>query len=323
MTNQMHWLNGYSSDILIYARRGSWFGHQDKADSWPHLLVNTTIRRPRGLDWSAGEQNMAIQAKRKSAIVPKEAFKPLGIRKGETWGMYVCSSLDDIRYTHGSSNGQTFAQNAQLRIMEGAGAADYPPFFQGAEYTFHAPRVFNGILRYDHVAKCPSDAPSQYGLGISEVPSTVAATPNPTQAPSSNFYEAAAATSYPMEPYRTTAPTPIPIATTSVSPSEAPTIVKRQRVRSSSPSTTPNRLPKSDPYPTDDGNSDATGFPTLSPTKDDYISVAKNSPPESPEKQPNETPTFSFSGNKSTSEALVISNVVPIVVLAAGAVLLS
>lgn len=74
---------------------------------------------------------------------------------------------------------------------------------------------------------------------------------------------------------------------------------------------------------TDDGNSDATGFPTLSPTNDDYISVAKNSPPESPEKQPNETPTFSFSGNKSTSEASVISNVVPIVVLAAGAVLLS
>ena len=72
---------------------------------------------------------------------------------------------------------------------------------------------------------------------------------------------------------------------------------------------------------TDDGNSVATEFPTLSPTTDDYISVAKNPSSKSPEKQPNETPTFSFSENKSTNDASVIS-VVPIVVLAAGTVLL-
>ena len=74
--------------------------------------------------------------------------------------------MADFRYTLGTSIGKTFASNSELRIMEGAGAADWPPFgggdpaAGGVEYTFYAPRVFNGRLRYDYVDECPSAAPS-------------------------------------------------------------------------------------------------------------------------------------------------------------------
>ena len=74
----------------------------------------------------------------------------------------------DLRYALGTSIGTTFSSNSELRIMEGAGAADYPPFkggtpeSGGVEYTFYAPRVFTGSVRYDYVAECSSAAPSMF-----------------------------------------------------------------------------------------------------------------------------------------------------------------
>ena len=108
---------------------------------------------------------------------------------GETWAFYVCISLADLRYTLGSSIGKTFASNNELRIMEGAGAADYPPFggsdpeAGGTEYTFYAPRVFNGQLRYDYVDVCPSQAPSSFEYTDPPTP-----TPTLTTSVSYTFY---------------------------------------------------------------------------------------------------------------------------------------
>jgi len=173
------WNTGQSAHILIYARQGSWFGHQNNAASWPYLIVNTTLDRPLSFHNRSMEgPYIQIDTKRNSAIVPSKAFTPLVMKIGETWSLYVCTSLADFRYTLGTSIGKTFAANPELQIMEGAGAADYPPFRGGnpanggAEYTFYAPRVFNGNLRYDYTTECPSVAPS-----------SVYSTPAPTVTP--------------------------------------------------------------------------------------------------------------------------------------------
>ena len=166
--------------MLIYARKGSWFGHQNNADSWPNLLVNTTLYRPEGFhNRSTDGPYIPIDTKKTSAIIPRKYFQPLEMKAGETWSIYVCTSVPDFRYTLGTSIGKKFAGNNEIRVMEGAGAADYPPFKGGTpdgggvEYTFYAPRVFNGNLRYDFVRDCPSEAPS-----------AVYSTPMPTPVPS-------------------------------------------------------------------------------------------------------------------------------------------
>ena len=102
----------------------------------------------------------------KSAIIPEQTFKPLTIKQGETWALYVLLSVPNLRYTTGTKIGQVFASTPELDLLEGAGAADYPAFGSGLsefgdiEYTFYAPRIFNGNLRYDYFAECPSEAPS-------------------------------------------------------------------------------------------------------------------------------------------------------------------
>mmetsp|Transcript_13426 Transcript_13426/g.30585 ORF Transcript_13426/g.30585 Transcript_13426/m.30585 type:complete len:591 (-) Transcript_13426:172-1944(-) len=155
-------------EVLVYARLGSWFSHQNDADAWPYKLVDTVLRKPDGFrDSSTGA--LPVSAKLGSARIPRSAFKPLSMKAGETWSIYVCTSVADFRYTLGTSIGKTFASNSELKIMEGAGAADWPPFgggdasTGGIEYTFYAPRVFNGRLRYDYVDECPSEAPSVPG----------------------------------------------------------------------------------------------------------------------------------------------------------------
>ena len=122
-------------------------GHQNVPESWPHLIVNTTLHRP--VDFHNRSEDgpfISADAKRRSAVVPARDFRPLEIKAGETWSLYVCTSQADFRYTLGTSIGKTFAANSELRIMEGAGAADYPPFTRD-DPTSYAPRVFNGNLR--------------------------------------------------------------------------------------------------------------------------------------------------------------------------------
>jgi hypothetical protein len=100
---------------------------------------------------------------------------------GEVWSLYVCTSLADFRYTVGTKLGEEYASNSELRVFEGAGAADYPPFLSGTpavkgiEYTFYAPRLFNGNLRYDHIAECASAAPSSM-FSMSPTPSPILTT---------------------------------------------------------------------------------------------------------------------------------------------------
>ena len=79
----------------------------------------------------------------------------------------------------------TVSASPQLRILEGAGAANYPPFKSGTpeggniDYTFYAPRVFNGRLHYDHVSECPTEEPTALP---SSMPSS--STPTASLAPS-------------------------------------------------------------------------------------------------------------------------------------------
>jgi hypothetical protein len=134
---------------------------------WPYLLVNTTIYKPATFpNRDVTGPYISVEHKMTSAIIPESSFKPLTIKEGETWALYVLSSIPDLRYTMGTSIGQVFASNSELDLLEGAGAADYPAFgsglpaYGGVEYTFYAPRVFNGNLRYDYFAECASEAPS-------------------------------------------------------------------------------------------------------------------------------------------------------------------
>jgi hypothetical protein len=167
LLNQIDWNKSDQADVIIYARKGSWFGVQNDKDAWPHVIVNTTIYRPADFpNRDITGPYISVEHKMKSAMIPEWAFKPLTIKQGETWALYVLTSVPDFRYTMGNSIGQVFSSTPELDILEGAGAADYPAFgsgleeFGGVEYTFYAPRVFNGNLRYDYFAECPSYPPS-------------------------------------------------------------------------------------------------------------------------------------------------------------------
>jgi hypothetical protein len=164
---QIDWNVANQADVVIYARKGSWFGFQNDRDAWSHVLVNTTIYKPDDFpNRDVTGPYVSPEHKMTSGIVPESAFEPLTIKEGETWALYVLTSTSDQRYTMGTSIGQVFASSPELDILEGAGAADYPAFgsglpeYGGIEYTFYAPRVFNGILRYDYIALCPTEAPS-------------------------------------------------------------------------------------------------------------------------------------------------------------------
>jgi hypothetical protein len=164
----MDWKTNPTAHVLVYARQGSWYGHQNSAESWTHLLVNTTLSRPAVFyNSSTDGPFIKIDLKRSSAVVSRSAFTPLEMKIGEVWSLYVCTSVADFRYTLGTKLGEEFASNSELRVMQGAGAADWPPFLsgtpatKGVEYTFYYPRLFNGNLRYDHIAECPSVAPSR------------------------------------------------------------------------------------------------------------------------------------------------------------------
>ena len=164
----MDWKTNPTAHVLVYARQGSWYGHQNSAESWTHLLVNTTLSRPAVFhNRSTDGPYIKIDLKRRSAVVPRPSFTPLEMKIGEVWSLYVCTSVADFRYSLGTKLGEEFASNSELRVMQGAGAADWPPFLsgtpaaKGVDYTFYAPRLFNGNLRYDHIAECPSAAPSR------------------------------------------------------------------------------------------------------------------------------------------------------------------
>ncbi|EJK48383.1 hypothetical protein THAOC_32822 [Thalassiosira oceanica] len=105
-----------------------------------------------------------------------------GFRAASDGGGGDVGANADLRYTVGTNVGSTVSANPQLRILEGAGAANYPPFRSGTpeggnvDYTYYAPRVFNGRLHYDHVRECPTDEPSG---APSAAPSSAAPTASP------------------------------------------------------------------------------------------------------------------------------------------------
>ena len=167
---------------MFYQLQGSWYGHQNSADSWPHLIVNTTLNRPADFhNHSKDGPYINLEKKRSSAVIPRKAFTPLEMKTGEVWAIYVCTSLADVRYSVGTKLGEEYASNSEISVMEGAGAADYPPFLsgtpaiQGVNYTFYTPRLFNGILIYDHIAECASTAPSSMH-SIAPTPTPILAT---------------------------------------------------------------------------------------------------------------------------------------------------
>ncbi|KAL7471580.1 hypothetical protein ACHAXS_011876 [Conticribra weissflogii] len=171
------WNSGDNAEVLAYARKGSWFGFQNDPGEWPFLITNTTIHRPINFhNRTSNGPHIPYEKKKTSAIIPDSDFVPLGLLEGETWSIYVCTNVADLRYTLGTSIGSLFTENDDLQILEGAGAADWPPFggasagIVGAkEYTFYAPRVFNGIVRYEYKAECPSAAPSG-AAGVTPTP---------------------------------------------------------------------------------------------------------------------------------------------------------
>ena len=60
---------GHSTHVLIYACQGSWFGHENNADSWCYLMVNTTVDRPFDFHNQNKEgHSIQIDTKRNSAI---------------------------------------------------------------------------------------------------------------------------------------------------------------------------------------------------------------------------------------------------------------
>jgi len=171
------WNSGDNAEVLAYARKGSWFGFQNDPNEWPFLITNTTIHRPINFhNRTSNGPNIPYEKKKTSAIIPDSEFIPLSVLEGETWSIYVCTNVADLRYTLGTSIGNLFTENDDIQILEGAGAADWPPFggasagIVGAkEYTFYAPRVFNGNVRYEYKAECPSAAPSGAG-GVTSPP---------------------------------------------------------------------------------------------------------------------------------------------------------
>lgn len=137
--------------------------------------------------------NLTLNEKMSSAIVPESAFTPLPMKYWETWSLYICISNRDLRY----STGRTFAANDDLRVMEGAGAADFPPFAYGLSATFYAPRVFNGRLRYEYECANHTSLPTAASADLTDdtLPTTTQ-TPSSSEAPSFSLELASSATSF-------------------------------------------------------------------------------------------------------------------------------
>ena len=176
----MDWNEDVEADIIVYAKRGSWLSFQNDREKWTHVLVNATLYKPSSFPDRTGGSYISIEDKMASAIIPESAFTPLTIRQGETWSLYILSSIPDLRYTVGTAVGQVFASSPELDILEGGGAADYPAFgsglpeYGGVEYTFYAPRIFNGNLRYEYFAECLSEPPS---ISLAPTPAPILTTP--------------------------------------------------------------------------------------------------------------------------------------------------
>ena len=114
------------ADIEVWIKNGTYVGYEHRADAWGKI-VSTRIEG-RGYN--------------KPTLIPSESFQPLRVHASAMLSLYVTLSTKvGMRYSVGNEEGRTFAQNDDIRILEGIGMSYQ---FQDA----FSPRIWNGGILY-------------------------------------------------------------------------------------------------------------------------------------------------------------------------------
>lgn len=114
------------ADIEVWIKNGSYVGYEHNPDAWGNI-VSTRIEG---------------RGQNEPTLIPSESFHPLRVHAPELLSLYVTLTTKvGMRYSVGSEEGRIFAQNDDIRILEGIGMS----------YQFQdvfSPRIWNGAILY-------------------------------------------------------------------------------------------------------------------------------------------------------------------------------
>ena len=113
-------------DVEVYTKSGTYRGFERDESSW--TLIGTVSVKGSG--------------KGQRTLLPEDLFDtPVTVNAGETQAFYITLTTAQMRYSDGDALGAVYAEDANLKILQGAGVV----------YPFRAtyqPRVWNGGLIY-------------------------------------------------------------------------------------------------------------------------------------------------------------------------------
>ena len=113
-------------DVEVYTKVGSYLGYETDESAW--TLITTVSVKGSG--------------KGQRTLLPEDLFDtPVTVNAGETQAFYITLTTAQMRYSDGDDLGAVYADDANLKILQGAGVV-YP---YRATYE---PRVWNGGLIY-------------------------------------------------------------------------------------------------------------------------------------------------------------------------------
>lgn len=112
--------------LKIYTKEGTFVGSESSNADWQLMSDDITV--------------LGMGEGLKSSI-PSNAFIPISITTGTRRAFYITVQNTVLVYSGGTQLGNVYAENVDLKIMEGSGNA----YLFGAHFT---PRVFNGVIRY-------------------------------------------------------------------------------------------------------------------------------------------------------------------------------
>ena len=225
--------------VSVYTKFGTFVGYEGTAQAYFWILQGTYSIESRGFG---------------SYTPLGDAFEPLVLQAGETWGFYITLHSENMVYSMGTDVGSIFIQDAGLTIHEGIGLA-YP---FGKMYM---PRKWNGVIRFlTSPTADPTPSPTSKPSARPSVQPTAMPSSVPTRLPSTrpSAQPSAIPSNIPSQ-HPSAGPSTQPIAIPSGAPSHHPI---------TAPSNFPSSRPSKSPTvtPSDVSSLFPTKFPTSHPS---------------------------------------------------------
>jgi len=121
-----------STDIVsieVWTRQGSFAGHNQSLSGWDRISTANVKGNGRGI----------------ATNIPKQFFTAVQMRAFSSQAFYITTiRFPSIRYSQGSRNENTIAENADLQIYTGIGVSGYPL----DKAALYYPRLWNGYIHY-------------------------------------------------------------------------------------------------------------------------------------------------------------------------------